>query len=92
MISTTALAISDASAGGVFGGAASANQPVDTKPGRPASAVVGISGSVASAFGVQDGDDLHPAVAKLRPRRRDVAEEDIDMTADHVLSTRVSPR
>src|SRR5262249_56868205 len=43
--STVALAMSEANAGDVFGGAASANQPVDTSPGKPASAVVGISGS-----------------------------------------------
>src|SRR3954463_8889526 len=38
MVSTAALAISATSGDGVFGGAASANQPVDTRPGRPASA------------------------------------------------------
>ncbi len=48
MISATALAISACSAGDVFGGAASPNQPVETSPGRPASAEVGISGSVGA--------------------------------------------
>src|SRR5215831_15507507 len=48
MISTTILEISDCSAAEVLGGAASANQPVDTSPGMPASALVGISGSVGA--------------------------------------------
>src|SRR5215471_20025988 len=43
--SIAALAMSAASAGDVLGGAASANQPVETSPGNPASAVVGTSGS-----------------------------------------------
>src|SRR3954469_1870085 len=50
MTATAASAISDASAVGVFGGAASANQPVDTSLGNPASAVVGISGSIGERW------------------------------------------
>src|SRR5262249_56921294 len=49
--SAAALAMSEANAGAVFGGAASANQPVDTRPGKPASAVVGISGSTGERRG-----------------------------------------
>src|SRR3954463_8703755 len=50
IVSPAALAISEPSGGGVFGGAASANQPVDTRPGSPASAVVGISGSMGERW------------------------------------------
>src|SRR5216684_268623 len=48
-----AFAIAETSAGGVLGGAASANQPVETSPGRPASAVVGISGSAGERWASQ---------------------------------------
>src|SRR5262245_49409859 len=86
--STAALAISAVNAGAVFGGAASANQPVDMRPGKPASAVVGISGST--------GERRVSAIAKIftlpsregRAARRDVSEEDVDVAADHVVEHR----
>src|SRR5262249_8843801 len=58
--STAALAISAVNAGAVFGGAASANQPVDTRPGKPASAVVGISGSTGERRGSANPQNFTP--------------------------------
>src|SRR5262249_6595499 len=66
--STAALAISAVNAGAVFGGAASANQPVDTRPGKPASAVVGISGSTGERRGSANPHNLPPP-----PRERGAA-------------------
>src|SRR5262249_18901796 len=58
--STAAVAMSEANAGDVFGGAASANQPVATSPGKPASAVVGISGSTGERRGAGNAQSFHP--------------------------------
>src|SRR5262249_8175039 len=49
--STAALATPEANAGDVFGGAATATQPVDTRPGKPASAGGGIPGSTGDRRG-----------------------------------------
>src|SRR5262245_20199585 len=55
--STAAVAVAEANAGDVVGGAASANQPVATSPGKPASAVVGTAGST--------GERRVSAIAKI---------------------------
>src|SRR5262249_34109186 len=83
--STAALAISAVNAGAVFGGAASANPPGGPKPGKPASAVVGTSGSTGERRVIGNRQDLHPAIAEGRAARRDVPEEDVDVAADHVV-------
>src|SRR5262249_419359 len=68
--STAALAMSEANAGAVFGGAASANQPVDTRPGKPASAVVGISGSTGERRGSAIPQNFTPPPPEGESKKR----------------------
>src|SRR5262249_56626814 len=83
--SPAAWPIREANAAAVFGGAASANQPVDTSPGKPASAVVGISGST--------GERRLSASARIftLPSRKGALaaamfpKKDVDVAADHVV-------
>ena len=73
---------------GVFGGAISAKNVVELKPGRALSSIVGMSGSSAIRLARGRRDDPDPVAAVQLQDGAEVAEHRIDMPAGEIVHRR----
>ena len=71
--------------GGVLAGTKNAYHPDTSKPGRPASAIVGTSGTAGARFADVTRQRTHLALLHERHHRGDVVEEQVDAPGDEVL-------